>query len=148
MRRAFYILILFALTSFSLPDRPEDGWLTLSKVKFTEKFFKEHNEYYLYPLFDSRIRALEGKDFILKGHYLPMDLENRQMIIISRYPFSMCLFCGGAGPESVAEVHFAARPPRFKADQIITVKGKLKLNDANVDHMNFILENAMLIPHP
>jgi hypothetical protein len=141
-----YVLILFLLSDFSgRAYLSEDGWEILAKVKFTEKFHKEENEYYLYPFFDSKIRAYEGKDFTLKGHYLPMDLDNSHTIILSKFPYSMCFFCGGASPASVVEVYFKAKPPKFKADQIITIKGILKLNDRDIEHMNFILKDAELI---
>jgi hypothetical protein len=57
----------------------------------------------------------------------------------------MCFFCGGAGPEAVAEVHFAGKVPRFKADQIIMAKGILKLNGRDITHLNFILKEAVLV---
>ncbi|MCU0420237.1 MAG: DUF3299 domain-containing protein [Cyclobacteriaceae bacterium] len=122
----------------------EEGWDTLARVPFHSKFFKEHNEYFLVPTFHSGIRAREGKEITLKGHFMPFDLPDKS-IILSKYPYAACFFCGGAGPESVAEVVFASKPPRFKADQIITVKGKLKLNDNDVSHLNFILTEAELI---
>ena len=58
---------------------------------------------------------------------------------------SQCFFCGGGGPESVAEVNFAKDPGRFQVDDLITVKGKLKLNSDDLDHINFILTDAVLI---
>jgi hypothetical protein len=45
----------------------------------------------------------------------------------------------------VAEIVFAYKRPKFKADQVITVKGTLSLNDLDIDHMNFILKNATLV---
>lgn len=129
---------------FSLSVQPSwDGWDIFAKVKFTDKFFKELNAHYLVPFFDSKIRSYEAKDITLEGYYLPYDLD-KNTIVISKNPYSMCFFCGGAGPESVAEIVFAAKHPRFKADQIITVTGTLKLNDKDINHMNFILENARL----
>lgn len=122
-----------------------DTWELFAKVKFTSKFYKEFNEYFLTPKFDDNIKKLEGKEVILKGHYLPFDLANKQLIVISKFPFAQCFFCGGAGPESVAEVHFKEKPRKFKADEIITVKGRLKLNDNDVSHVNFILEDAELV---
>jgi hypothetical protein len=122
----------------------EEGWDTLARVPFHSKFFKEHNEYFLVPTFDAAIRSREGKEIILKGHYMPFDLPEKS-VILSKYPYAACFFCGGAGPESVAEVVFLNKPPRFRADQIITVKGKLKLNDKDVSHLNFILMDAELI---
>ena len=121
------------------------GWEVFARVKFTEKFFSDLSEYYLVPFLDSRIRACEGKVMTLKGHYLPLDLEEPNVIVLSKYPYSMCFFCGGAGPESVAEIYFSSKRPRFKADQVITVKGRLVLNDRDIDHMNFMLKDAVLI---
>jgi hypothetical protein len=140
-------LFVALLVSISLPARPpvEDGWSVFAKVKFSPKFFKEFNENFLFPAFDAGIRSREGKDIVLKGHYLPMELEDDKTVIVSKFPYAACFFCGGAGPESVAEVIFAKRPRKFKADQIITIKGKLKLNDRDVNHMNFIITDAVLV---
>ena len=121
-----------------------DSWDIFARVKFTEKFYKELNEYYMVPFLDSRIRAYEGKPFTLKGHYLPMDLDNDNAVVLSKNPYSACFFCGGAGPESVAEVVFGGKRPRLKADQVITVTGVLKLNDKDLNHLNFIIEQAHL----
>ncbi len=143
------ILVWMSLASVSTSMQPlsnsEDGWAILAKVKFIQKFFAEYNEYYLSPFFDSGIRAREGKEFILRGHYLPLDLSDRKTIILSKVPYSMCFFCGGAGPESVVEIVFTEKAPRFKSDQVITVKGILKLNETDINHMNFILTNASLV---
>jgi hypothetical protein len=122
-----------------------DGWDVFAKVKFTERLSKEDNTYYLYPFFDSRIRAYEGKEFELRGHYLPMDLDDPRVVIVSKFPSSTCFFCGGAGPASVAEVYLKTKPPKLKADQIVTIKGILHLNDKDIEHMNFMLKDAMLI---
>jgi hypothetical protein len=122
-----------------------EGWMLFAKVKFSSRFFKEYNEYFLVPNLDSKIKSFEGTEITLRGHYLPMDLENDRVILLSKYPYSQCFFCGGAGPESVAEIVFPAKHPKLKADQIITVVGKLQLNDTDVKHMNFILKDASLI---
>lgn len=150
MRKIFVALCIGVVSlAFSTPlPMEEDGWAILAKVKFTEKLIKPQDEYYLVPFFDSKIRAYSGKAFMLKGHYLPMDLDDKHTIILSRVPFSMCFFCGGAGPESVAEVHFVNKPPRLKPDQVITVKGILRLNDSDINHMNFILEDAAILDNP
>lgn len=122
----------------------KNGWDLFASVKFTEQFYKELNEFYLVPLLDSKIRAYEGKEVTLEGYYMPFDIGNQYTIVLSKNSYSQCFFCGGAGPESVAEVVFLSRPPKFKIDQIITVTGKLKLNDKDLNRMNFILEQAQL----
>ncbi len=126
------------------PAKPE-GWEIFASVKFISKYYKQYKQYFLTPLFDVGIRSREGSEIVLSGHYMPLDLADKKTIIISKFPFAACFFCGGAGPESVAEVQLSVSAPRIKADQVITVKGKLRLNDSDVEHLNFILTDARLI---
>src|SRR5688500_11959860 len=140
MKTMFTIL----LTASVITQPSANGWDAFAKVKFTPQLVKEVNEYFLVPFFDPKIRFHEGKEMTLEGYFIPMDLESANTIILSRNPYSQCFFCGGAGPESVAEIIFASKPPKFKADQIIKVTGTLKLNEKDINHMNFILKNAML----
>jgi hypothetical protein len=136
--------MLFALSMAVLFQVSPDGWNLFSTVKFSPKLIKELNDYYLIPAFNSKIRFYEGKELTLEGYYMPLDLSNRNTIVISRNPYAQCFFCGGAGPESVAEITFASRPPKFKMDQIVRVSGILKLNDTDIEHMNFMLTDAKL----
>lgn len=149
IRAGWIIGMAWLATTLAVAQRtPGDTWSILARVKFTEKFYKELNEYYLVPLLDTRIRAYEGKPFTLKGHYLALDLEDRRAIVLSKNPYAACFFCGGAGPESVAEVIFDGKRPRLKADQVITVTGVLKLNDKDLNHLNFIIEQAHIETAP
>lgn len=147
MKKLLFLALCLCLPATAQPTATpgEQGWAILAAVKFTEKFYKAYNEYYLSPLFDTKIRAHEGKELTLRGHYLPMDLDDKRGIILSRVPYAACFFCGGAGPESVVEVYFPQKHPRFKADQILTITGTLELNDSDVSHMNFILTEARLL---
>jgi hypothetical protein len=142
MKILFFVFFLFV--GF-IPSDPSATWDILAKVKFSPVFFKEFNEQFLVPQFDTKIKAYEGKEMIFKGYYMPIDLEDSRTIILSKFPYSQCFFCGGAGPESVVEVVFQSKHPRLKADQIIIVKGTLALNDKDINHMNFILKNAAII---
>jgi hypothetical protein len=141
---AFAAMFFLSLGVYSSPTA-EDGWLVLAKVKFEPRYVKEYEEDFLFPIFTTGIRSREGKEITLRGHYLPMEFDDTKTIVLSKFPFAACFFCGGAGPESVAEIHFSEKPKRFKADQIITISGILKLNDKDLNHMNFILNNAQLL---
>lgn len=121
-----------------------DGWTVFARVKFKSTFFKEINEYFLVPTFSAELNTLVGKDFTLKGHYIPFDLP-ANTIILSKNPFASCFFCGGAGPESVAEINFKNKRPKLKVDQVIEVKGILRLNGTDINDMNFILDEAELL---
>ena len=86
-----------------------------------------------------------GKEITIEGYYVPFAPEDDNYIIISKFPMSQCFFCGGGGPESIAEVNFTKELLKFDVDDLITVKGKLKLNIDNLDHVNFIVDQAILI---
>lgn len=141
MKSATIILFLSMIT---LSSTQEDSWEIFARVKFNPKFYKEVNEYFLIPEMTKEIKALEGKPVTLTGHYLPYDLPDENSVVLSRYPYSSCFFCGGAGPESVAEIVFTSGRKKIKADQIITVTGTLELNDTDINHLNFILKNASI----
>jgi hypothetical protein len=136
-------LIVFLLVFSPFQDL-DDGWKLFARVAFEPKYFPEFKEKYLVPNFNQAIVSKVGTSITLRGHYLPFDMQGNS-IIISKFPYAACFFCGGAGPESVAEIFFSGKPPKFKADQVITVKGKLRLNDKDVNHMNFILDDAELL---
>jgi hypothetical protein len=136
----------FALCHLSWAQTAIDGWPIFAKVKFTATLMKELNEYFLIPTFEPKIKSLIGSDITLKGYYMSLDMPARQLII-SKNPYSSCFFCGAAGPESVAEVILKTKLPKLRTDQVITVKGKLKLNAKDVNHMNFILTEAEIIPN-
>lgn len=144
MKTLFAIL----LTSSVLAQPSANGWDAFAKVKFTPQLVNEVDEYFLIPFFDSKIKFYEGREMKLEGYFIPMDLDDTNTIILSKHPYSQCFFCGSAGPESVAEIIFVSKPPKFKADQIITVTGTLKLNEKDINHMNFILENSRLKSNP
>lgn len=137
----FLLLILSSFFSFAQTD----GWLAFAKTKFDAKYSDKAGEYFMFPTFSADLKSMVGKEFNLEGYYLPIDVEGNAYIILSKFPYSQCFFCGGAGPESIAEVSFKTKPGKFEPDQYIRVKGKLKLNDADLEHGNFILEDAVLI---
>lgn len=116
-------------------------WATLRDVKFTKKFNKEYELDFLYPTFGASLQKLEGKFVEIKGYVIPV---NQTLYVLSAKPMAACFFCGGSGPESILQLNFTTKN-RFKTDQIITVKGKFRLNPDNVDDLNYILDDASLI---
>ena len=140
-----YLIVVaaFVLLSLGVKAQPE-GWSLFAKTKFDAKYNEKAGEYFLMPTFSEDLKALVGKDISLEGYYLPIDVEGGAYVILSKFPYSQCFFCGGAGPESIAEVYFKGKPVKFEADQYIRIKGKLKLNGGDVDHGNFMVEGAEL----
>ena len=139
------LLILFLMAISLSAWAQSDGWALFAKTKFEAKYSDKAAEYFLYPVFPVELKDLVGKEISLEGYYMPIDIDGDAYIILSKFPYSQCFFCGGAGPESIAEVTFKIKQGKFEMDQFIRVKGKLKLNEGNIDHGNFMLEEASMI---
>jgi hypothetical protein len=145
MKRTLLLLICSVSATFVLAQGKIDSWNEFAKTKFEPKYYEKLGEYLFYPNFSTDLKAMVGKDITVEGYYVPFAPEDGEYIIISKYPMSQCFFCGGGGPESIAEVNFAKSPGKFQVDDLITVKGKLRLNVDNLDHVNFILDQAVLV---
>lgn len=141
------IVFVFLLCTFGLHTYAQtpDPWNEFAKTKFEPKYNEKLGEYIFHPTFTKGVLDLVGKQVTLEGYYVPFAPEDGNYIVISKFPMSQCFFCGGAGPESIAEVYFTGALPRLKVDDLITVKGQLKLNESDPEHVNFILINAVLI---
>lgn len=145
MKKIIVLALLIMLTIASFAQGKFNAWDTFAKTKFDPKYYEKLGEYLFYPTFPADLKALEGKEIILEGFYVPFAPEDGNYIILSKFPMSQCFFCGGSGPESVAEVNFLKDLPKFQIDDLVMVKGKLKLNADNMDHVNFILTDAVVI---
>lgn len=125
----------------------ELGWDILAMVDFEETFNEEVQAYIPYPTFHPPVKALEGKEVIVRGFIIPLEETGEETILVlSANPFSSCFFCGGAGPESVMDIKLKPNVKRdFKTDQQTAFRGKLKLNDSDLYYLNYILEDAELV---
>ena len=122
----------------------ESLWKTLAKITYK----KEYDEFLGFkidkPVFSEEIKALNGKEVTVKGFIIPVEgYKSHKEFIFSAFPYSMCFFCGGAGPESVMEVS-AIEPVAYTAESI-TLKGKLKLNSDDVNKLMYALTDAKMI---
>lgn len=139
------LLVLFTTIAALAWGQTNNTWNLFAKTKFEPKFDEKLGEYLFHPTFPDDIKKLEGKEVTLEGFYVPFAPDDDDYIIVSKYPMSQCFFCGGGGPESVAEINFIKEPEKFQVDDLITVRGKLKLNSDDLDHINFILTDAVLM---
>lgn len=120
-------------------------WSQLTDVKFSKVFSPEAGIEILEASFGPSVQALEGSEVIIKGYMIPLDPLGTQYVL-SRNPMVSCFFCGGAGPESVAELRLHPKSiRRYATDEVITFKGTLELNEKNLEAFNYVILNAQRI---
>lgn len=150
MKPRFLILICFLVGTFAIHDLSaqtetnESLWKTLARITYK----KEYDEFLGFkidkPVFSDQIKSLNGKEVTVKGFIIPVEgYKGHKEFILSAFPYSMCFFCGGAGPESVMEVS-AIEPIEYSAESVI-IKGKLNLNSDDVNKLMYSLTEAKLV---
>jgi hypothetical protein len=139
---ALFILFLLA----AAPACAQDGiWKTLAKITFKKEYSEIMGFKVDVPVFSEEVKKLEGKDIIVRGYIIPVEgYKSHKEFVFSAFPYNMCFFCGGAGPETVMEV-YAKRPVEYSA-QAVTLKGKLMLNDDDINRLMYAIMDAVLIP--
>ena len=97
------------------------------------------------PLFSKAVKKLNGTEITIKGYILPLKAsKDQKYFILSAYPYNMCFFCGGAGPESVMEV-FSTKPVAT-SKKMVKLKGTLRVNyDPTIGQVLYTLKNAEVV---
>jgi hypothetical protein len=140
------LMVCFWLMSVAvLAQTKTDMWNEFAKTKFEPKYNEKIGEYTFHASFSADLKALVGKEVTIEGFYVPYAPEEGNYIILSKYPNNQCFFCGVGGPESIAEVTLKDTSIKFHVDDLVTIKGKLKLNTEDLDHMNFIITDAVIV---
>lgn len=143
-----HILILFLITGFGLSlsaqDKQENVWKTLSKITYKKQYDELMGFKIDVPVFSAPVQELSGQEVELKGYIIPVEgYKSHKEFIFSAYPYNMCFFCGGAGPETVMEVE-AAEAVEYTAEQI-TLKGRLTLNDSDINRLMYLMTEATMV---
>ncbi len=116
-------------------------WKTLSKITYKKEYNEEMGFKVDVPVFSAEVQALEGKEVTVRGYIIPVEgYKGHKEFIFSAYPYNMCFFCGGAGPETVMEV-FALESIEYTAEPI-TIKGKLFLNATDINRLIYSLTDV------
>lgn len=142
-------LVLFFMLFLSSPfifAQQIDGFKLFKKVRFEPAYANAYKSKLFVPNFDMEIRSYHGKEIYLTGYVIQHEVGIGEMILLSSKPFAQCFFCGGAGPETIAEVYLKGGRKNFPQDKILTVKGKLYLNENDPSHLFFWLKEAVIVP--
>lgn len=138
------LLVLFICSGFQAVAQNDNTWKTLAKVEIEKRFDETLNFEVDFPTFSEDVQNLDGKVIELKGWMIPLEeLQGESYFVLSSLPFANCFFCGGAGPETVAEV-FSKDKIKF-TEKRITVRGKLEINADDPMKLMYILQEAEII---
>ncbi len=131
--------------------KKEDGhivlpWNYLMNVTFEDMYKEDLGMEVQLPVFSDTLKALDGKQVIVEGFYIPVDeTGDEKIVILSAHPFAQCFFCGKAGVETIIDILSPKKLPNLKLDAKIKFKGRLKLNRDNFDYLIYVLEEAELV---
>jgi hypothetical protein len=144
--RILCIVLLSALTLGAVygQESTENIWQSLAKITYTKQYDELLGFKVDVPVFSKEVKALEGKEVEIKGYVIPVEgYKSHTEFIFSAFPYNMCFFCGGAGPETVMEV-YAKEPIQYKTESI-RIRGTLELNDSDINQLMYVLRNATLV---
>ena len=144
MKKKIFLLLISAFFSLHFYSQNIITWELLKNVEFDEIWSEEFQAYYMVPKFSSSVKAMDNKEVQIRGFIIPVDIV-QDYYVLSANPYSSCFFCGQAGPESVMEVQMVKKYEGLRMDQVITFKGKLKLNVDDIYQLNYILEDAEIM---
>jgi hypothetical protein len=144
MARIAFLIILNLILQ-NLQAQKALTWDELSDVEFTSEYVEEFDVAIFFPHFGSKVKELEGQEVFITGYILVIDAK-KGIYILSKNPYASCFFCGNAGPESIIELQLKSPHPKFKMDQVVNMRGILRLNEDDIYHCNYILSDAEVMP--
>ncbi len=142
----FLVLSIFAdsLLAQSETTQVENIWKTLGKITFKKEYDEMMGFKVDVPVFSADVKALEGTEVTVKGYIIPVeDYGGQTEFVFSAFPYNMCFFCGGAGPETVMKVTAAEAIP-YTAEAI-TIRGVLSLNDTDRNELMYALTQVIKV---
>ena len=117
-------------------------WFVLADVKFEQVYSEDLGVNYDKATFGDFIKAFDGQEVMISGYVIPLDGMGMSYAL-SRNPNSSCFFCGGAGPETVIDLRLRSTAiKRYRMDDLLSFKGRLKLNEKNDNQFIYELWEA------
>jgi len=136
-----FIAIILGISFNLFSQSGSNTWQTLAKITYKKEYDELMGFKIDKPVFSDPIKKLEGKEITVKGYIIPVEgYKSHSEFIFSAFPYNMCFFCGGAGPETVMEVE-TIDPVKYQAEAIV-LKGTLELNSEDINRLMFKLTNA------
>lgn len=138
---AFTILVFYGVVGQS-----KENWNTLGMVTISNQYDADLGMEIQMPEVSMVTRQLGGKEIELAGFIIPLTGKLAQShFMLSRYPQSMCFFCGKAGPETAIQVFMKDQKKVPFTEDKITVRGILRINATDMNNLLYTLDQAVII---
>ena len=116
-------------------------WKLLGDIKYTKKKHATYGEVE-FPQVNLKLKMLNKKEIIISGFVVPIDSKS---YALSKNVFAACFFCGKSGPETIMGIHYKGSTPRLKTDTYVTLKGKFRYNETDVEDWIYHIDEAEII---
>ena len=140
----FVLVVIVSLIGITALTAQSKMWKSLAKITYKKEYDEMLGFKVDVPVFSEEVQSLEGKEIKIKGYIIPVEgYKSHKEFIFSAFPYNMCFFCGGAGPETVMEI-YASEPVKYTAEPVV-LKGKLELNSSDINRLIYALNDATLV---
>ena len=144
MKQLLFLCLFAVMATPTLTAQDTNLWKTLSKITYEKKFDDLLGFKVDVPVFSEGIKELDGEIVEVSGYIVPVEgYKSHSEFVFSAYPYNMCFFCGGAGPETVMEVT-STEPVKYTTDKV-RLRGKLALNNDDINRLMYVLTDAKLV---
>ena len=138
------LALLIGLGAVTDLQAQDATWKKLGKITYKKQYDELLGFKVDVPVFSEEIKDMAGKGITIKGYIIPVEgYKSHKEFVFSAFPYNLCFFCGGAGPETVMEV-MAGEAIKYTTEPI-TIKGKLSLNDSDVNRLMYIMTDARMV---
>ncbi|NMM50522.1 hypothetical protein [Marinigracilibium pacificum] len=143
MRKTIYCLFILCFSVCLFGQNKLNYWNVLSAVTFQTGYSNGSDIPFDIPVFSEKLNAIDGKEIELEGYILPVEVGKSGHYILSKLPFNVCYYCGGAGPETIVEI--ISEKELEPLETKVKISGTLKLNDHDMNYHMYILNNSKLV---
>jgi len=141
------LILLFTTIAVAISAQTsKENWNTLGMVTISTEYDAAMGMEIQKPTVGIIAQQMDGKEVELAGFIIPLSGKLAQShFMLSRYPQSMCFFCGKAGPETAAQVFMKNKEKVAFTEDKVTVKGILRINATDMNNLLYTIDQAEII---
>ncbi len=140
------LALLFLTITVSITAQSKDAWGTLGMVTLSKEYDEALGMEIQKPTVSIVTQQLDGKEIELSGFIIPLTGKLAQShFMVSKFPQSMCFFCGKAGPETAIQVFMKNNEKIEFTEDKVSVKGILRINATDMNNLLYTLDQATML---